>query len=246
MKLFCAIALVLSTLFSPAHADVLPLRIAVVQYTSPFVMQGNNQLYGFDIAMMTYICPIIQRVCQYQVMEFSELLPAVAANKVDVAISGITITPSRAKIVNFSVPYLVSETRFLGRSALAAFPFSLGMLQKSKFGVQTGTVFNEEILSLGLENPSITSFQEESDLIEAVTDGTVDIVLVDQATAMYWQGHSAGQLVALGQPIPYGYGFGIAVSSNEPDLLKSINQAIVQYQNSNDFKTNILMYMNYF
>ena len=246
MRKLCLSLLVLSTSMLPAYAQNQPLRIAVTQFTSPFVMQGTNQLYGFDIAMMSYICPKIHRDCQYQLMDFDKILSAVATNKVDIAVSAITITADRTKIVGFSVPYLISNSQFLGKINLAKTPFTLGLLEKSNIGVKTGTIFSNETNSLGVINPNITEFADEGTMIEALTKGSVDIILVDQPTAMFWQGHSGGQLAVLGKPITYGLGFGIAVSPADAKLLSAINQAITQYKNSNDYKTNVLMYIKYF
>ncbi len=246
IKKLCLALLLLNSVILTAHAENKPLRVAIAQLTSPFVMQGNNQVYGFDIAMLSYLCPLIHRDCQFQLMDFDKILPAVAANKVDIGVGGITITPERAKTVNFSIPYFSSETQFLGKKDFSKKPFTIQLLEKTTFGVQTGTIFAEEIKSLGLVNPSITNFEQEASLIEAVSDGTVDLALVDQSTAMYWQGHSGDQLIALDKPITYGFGFGVAVSPADPDLLTAINQAITQYKNSNEFKTNVLMYLNYF
>ena len=83
-------------------------------------------------------------------------------------------------------------------------------------------------------------------MIEALIKGSVDLILVDQPTAMYWQQQASDKLIALGHPITYGYGYGIAVSPAEPVLLKAINQALIQYKTSKEYQNNKFMYLNYF
>ena len=83
-------------------------------------------------------------------------------------------------------------------------------------------------------------------MVEALINGSVDIILVDEPAAMYWEMQAAEKIVALGQPITYGYGYGIAVNPNEQDLLNLINQALAQYKNSKDYQNNKFMYLDFF
>ena len=87
-----------------------PLNIGIETFDPPFVIQGaNKKIYGFDVDMMNSLCHIINRTCQYHVMRFDELLNAVVTKKIDEAVSSITITPGRSKLVNFSLPYLLTH-----------------------------------------------------------------------------------------------------------------------------------------
>ena len=242
MKKLCWLFLFLLTALFPVHAQNPLLRVATTQFTSPFVMQGHHQLYGFDIAMISYICAAIKRDCQYQLMPFDQLLTSVASNKADIAISGITITTERYELVNFSIPYMLSNTRFLGRSNMANRVIDAKLLSTSRIGTITGKVFDQELLSLGAINPTIVHFNNEPAMIEALTTGSIDFALLDDPTANYWQQTTNGTLVTMGNPIPYGFGLGIAINKKETALVDTINEAIRQFQKSTDFKTNYNTY----
>src|SRR3989338_839378 len=101
-----SLILTISLLIAPMlYAAGEVLKVGVTSFAPPFVMQGANQkLFGFDIAMMDSLCKKMNRSCQYQVLPFDELLQAVADKQVDVAISAISITMGRAKLVDFSLP----------------------------------------------------------------------------------------------------------------------------------------------
>ena len=226
------------------HAKNPPLRIATTKFTPPFVMEGHNQLYGFDIAMMGYICTVIGRDCKYQLIPFEQLLTTVASNKADVAISGITITPERYTVVDFSIPYMVSDTHFLGKKNQTNTKITAKLLSTSRIGTIAGKVFDEELSTLGAINPTIVHFDEESAMIEALTKGTIDFALMDAPSAIYWQQITEGLLVTIDKPIPYGFGLGIAINKDQTTLANAINDAIRQYQKSQDFKTNYDMYFS--
>ncbi|KTD31131.1 putative amino acid ABC transporter, periplasmic binding protein [Legionella maceachernii] len=246
MRIACFICGFLFTTFAHAQNE-LPLKIAVNGFSPPFVMQtGNKQLYGFDISMMNSICKILKRPCQFTAMRFQNLIPSVEAKKFDVAVGSIIITPERSTHVNFSLPYLMSHSRFLGPKNLAGQPFSLQMLNDKTIGVEKGSIFTDQINDMGVRNPNIVSYNHIVDVVDAVNNGDVDIALMDDPTAKYWEIESSGGLVALGQPFIYGFGIGIAVNREQAGLLEQINKALIQYQNSNEFKQNYDRYLKQF
>jgi polar amino acid transport system substrate-binding protein len=57
---------------------------------------------------------------RFEVMPFSELLPALEAGKVDMILSGVTITPERNLKVAFVGPYFISGQAFLTKSETIA------------------------------------------------------------------------------------------------------------------------------
>lgn len=246
MKIITTFLLLIMIVISPLYADDgPPLQVAVTGYTPPFVMRSAHQLYGYDIAMLTDICQRMHRTCIYKIMPFSELITAVIDNKADIAISAITITVDRSKLVYFSLPYLVSKTQFLGQQKLRNTNIDVDFLKKCTIGGMTGTIVADELKNHGVTNPKIVYFPSENDLISALAAGTVDVAFVDEPTATFWQEHSGGKLVALGKFMISGYGLGIAVK-DDVALVSQINQAILQYENSPAFKVNYTMYLGNF
>ncbi|KTD18856.1 putative amino acid ABC transporter, periplasmic binding protein [Legionella lansingensis] len=221
---------------STAQEELL-LRVGIDSFTPPFVMEGaNRQFFGFDISMMQYICQMIKRRCVFVSLPFEELIPAVEIGKVDVAVSALTITSERVARVNFSSPYLLSLSRFLGPSQLATKNFGLHSLNDQRIGIEKGTVFPAVINALGIKNPKIIEFEDAPHLIDALQAGKVDLVLLDAPSAMYWQMQSSGRFSVLGNAFAYGFGFGIAITPQEPELLQVINKALALYMNSKEFK----------
>ncbi len=226
---------------STAHAEEKPLDVGITHFLPPYVMQGaNNESYGFDIEMMDRICKIMKRHCLFHTMQFDQLIPAVADRKIDLAVSFLTITQERAQLVNFSLPYLLSHSRFLTKHSPneGLEPFDVNLLNGKKIGVVSGTIFYDHIKAMNIANPKIKLYPSNTSLIEALNSGDVEFVLVNQQAALYWEANSSGALHPVGSLYIYGYGVGIAVNKNNPILLSEINKALLEYQNSEDFKRN--------
>ncbi|HHL3493088.1 TPA: transporter substrate-binding domain-containing protein [Legionella pneumophila] len=232
-------------LISPLHAQDEPLRVGVGGFYPPFLMQGtNNEISGYDIATMTELCKIMKRPCNFQVMRFRQLIPAVANKQIDLAISAISITPERSSQVNFSMPYLLSYSRFLTNKIHNTHrPFSLMLLKGKRIGVEQNTVFNEEIRRMGIIDPVIVEFDRTEEMLEALSANDIDFVLMDNPAALYWAANSSGNFHVIGSPMLIGYGLGIAVNRENSELLKSLNDALLEYQRSEKYKENYNKYM---
>lgn len=228
------------------YANSEPLTIGVTRFFPPFVMQGANEAsYGFDIDMMSSLCKLMNRKCQFRIMNFDNLIPAVMAHKVDLAISIITITPERSQLVNFSIPYLLSYSRFLTKNPDSALkgPFSLSALDNKKIGVVTGSIFPPQIKEMNIKDPTIKEYDTVELLLDALITSEIDYILIDNPTALYWEANSSGALKTEGPTYLYGYGVGIAVNKDNKNLLNSINNALRQYQSSVEFKQNYNKYI---
>ncbi len=224
-------------------AQPLPLRVAIEVFEPPFVMQAaNNQVHGFDISLILTICRGIGRTCQFQVMPFNDLLAAVENNEADVAISAITITVPRARRVNFSLPYLSSVSRFLTTKQFSRQPFTLQNLNNKRIGVEQGSIFAEQIVNLGIGNATVVPYETVHELIDSLNNNDVDLVLMDNHSAVFWEIQSSGLLKTYGMPLEYGFGYGIAINRQNNTLLSQINTVLLKYQQSEDFKKSYRKY----
>lgn len=224
------------------------LVIGVDSNTPPYVIQGGlGQLYGYDISMMNYICLVLKRTCQFKPMKWMNLIPALMNNEIDLAVSDITITPERAKKINFSLPYALSYSRFLTNvDNSVPNPFQLNALDGKRIGVDEGTIYEEQINHMGIKNLVVVTYPDDDEGIKALTNKDIDYLLLDNPTALYWASNSSGTLKVIGKPYSYGYGAGIGISNAAASLMPAINQALLQYQNSNDYKENYKRYLDFF
>lgn len=76
----------------------------------PFDLMQNGRATGFDIELMRAVCGqlgLALRPVAYEGDDFNRIFDGLLDGRCDAVISGTTITPERAAIVQFSKPYLV-------------------------------------------------------------------------------------------------------------------------------------------
>ncbi len=82
------------------------LTVGINAEFAPFEYYEGEELKGFDIDLMNYIGERIGFDIEFVNMSFDKLIPAVVNGEVNCAISAITVTEEREKIVDFTTPYL--------------------------------------------------------------------------------------------------------------------------------------------
>ena len=85
----------------------------------PFEMvDKKNELVGFDVDVAKAIAKEMGVQVEFQNYAFSGLIPAILANKVDLALADITRTDKRKEVLDFSDPYFKSGQVLLASRAL--------------------------------------------------------------------------------------------------------------------------------
>lgn len=112
------------------------LRVGVGSFP-PLVMKNGEVFQGFEIELWQKIASEIACTFSYQEYAFKDLLPALADRRIDMALSGITMTEEREKIFDFSHKTTDSSVRILIQS-------------KVNFGILAiiGSLFNRGVLKI--------------------------------------------------------------------------------------------------
>ena len=105
----------------------------------PFEYYEGEELKGFDIDLMNYIGERIGFDIEFVNMSFDKLIPAVINGEVDCAISAITVTEEREKVIDFTTPYIAAGV--LGEYENYAIVFPESYKEKTKVAEAAGQEF---------------------------------------------------------------------------------------------------------
>ena len=89
------------------------IKVAISADFPPFEYYNENEeLYGFDVDLMTYIGERIGFDIEFVNMSFDQLFSAVMGGDVDCAISAISITEERNNVIDYTIPYLSAKVNY--------------------------------------------------------------------------------------------------------------------------------------
>lgn len=179
-----------------------------------------------------------------------ELLPALLAGRGDIAAAGLTITPERQRMVDFSDPGSkpLSELLVTGPSA----PLLAGIedLAGKTVHVRSSSSYRASLQALNRQfreqgRPEvvieeISEFLEDEDLLEMVNAGLLDWAVVDDYKADIWAEVFENLTVREDIVFREGGRIGFAVRKNSPLLLAELN-AFLKTHSQGTLKGNILI-----
>jgi len=169
----------------PAQADL--LRIGTEGLYRPWNMaDAGGNLSGFDIDVAREVCRRMGAQCRFIVQNFDSLIPSLARQgRVGAIFSSLSISPARARQIDFSVPYAQLQNRFVVRkdSALAQITDKQALfaaLKGKRLGVQTATthaVYAEK----HIKGADLRVYNTFDDLLMDLGNGRLDAVFADSA-----------------------------------------------------------------
>jgi polar amino acid transport system substrate-binding protein len=183
--------------FKPVVADTLSV---VTSLPGPGFWEGSDSDptkltsgYEYDIAKC------MQKAFGLQSMNVRNVsfdaIVAGSITKYDIALSQVSITPERAKVVSFSEPYFESQQGVLMRSGESI--STLAEAKKTKWGVQTATTALTLLKSIGVNNPK--SYTDLANAYTALEAKQVDAVLIDTAINLGEAARSGGKFHVVAQ-----------------------------------------------
>lgn len=200
------------------------IHIGMTGDQPPFSMKDKYGTWmGFEVELAEALAESMGVELKIVQLPFTELIPALEANKVDAIMSGLTITPERNSKVFFAGPYSVSGKSILTKSKVLAEIASADEINETKYKVaclkgSTSEKFVQKVM------PNVELVPVEN------VDAGVDLVLNDSAHAMVADFptcvvaslmHAEEGLVTLDQPLTIEP-IGIALPSDDPQLLNLV------------------------
>jgi ABC-type amino acid transport substrate-binding protein len=203
------------------------LRVGVSPDYPPLAYKDHGDLTGIDVAAAEVIGQQLKRKVQFNEMRFEELIPALEAGKIDIIMSGMTITAERSQRVTFSKPYLNAGQMAIIRFADAGHFGSKGAMFRpgARVAIQKGTT-SEDFANQYLKNASITLCNSSDEAFALLKSSKVDFMLHDAATSWALATDKNKQdLMSMNTELT-DEKLGWAVNKNNQALLQSVNQQL--------------------
>lgn len=207
--------------------------VAHGQFTGigPDAVRAIAKQQGFDVT--------------FRSMSFSSLIPALKAGKIDILVTGLTVTPERAKQIDFTLPWwqikldvmVPADSRLSAQAALGG---------GHTVGVQTGTTNYDYLKQQTAAGRSIDikTYEQGTTALQDLLIGRIDAQFLDDDTARRFLADNPGRLKIAGQVSPQPpqvYALGVAHGRHA--LLKTLNAGEVALSKSGQWAQIVHRYM---
>ena len=101
---------------APAMVKAETLRVGMECTYAPFNFKNaSGELDGYDVDVAKGVAGLIGADLEFVCQKWDGMIPALLANKFDLVIASMSITPKRLKKIDFSAPYRISVGRLVGK-----------------------------------------------------------------------------------------------------------------------------------
>ncbi|MBU5352119.1 ABC transporter substrate-binding protein/permease [Paenibacillus barcinonensis] len=186
------------------------------------VINGKDEIVGFDIAIAKEIAKDLGAELVIEDMGFDGLLPALQSGRVDLVISGMTPTDERKKSIDFSEPYYKSKQVIMVRNVDKDKYPDMKALENAKIGVQKGSI--QETIGQKIPGAKLTSLDKISDIVLQLQTKRVDAAIVEDTVAAGYLDDMIGLAPAV--PDEEQVEAAIGIRKGNTELLTAVNQTL--------------------
>lgn len=157
------------------------IKMGVSADFPPFESYADDAVtfVGFDIDLMQEICNRLGMELQIQDMNFDAIVAAVQTGKLDVGVSGITITDERKESVAFSDPYFVASQSILVQKDSPITSYEDLVNGDYTAGVQLGTT--GDIMASEKISGRVSQYEKYGDALAALLAEKMTVWFLTQA-----------------------------------------------------------------
>lgn len=204
------------------------LTMATNAQFPPYEFYEGQEIVGIDADILAAIAGKLGLKVQIDDMEFDSIIEAVKNGKADIGLAGITVTPERAEVINFTDSYATGVQVIIvtDDSAITSVDDLFADGANHVVGVQrntTGDIFaSGDIEDAGLG--TIDRYSKGADAVQALKTGKVDCVIIDNEPAKAFVAEVDGLKILDTEYVVEDYS--AVLSKDNPELYDAVNNAI--------------------
>jgi polar amino acid transport system substrate-binding protein len=203
------------------------LRVGMSADYPPLHFKQDDQFYGIEVDSAMAVGRMLGRRVELVQMPFVQLIPALTAGKVDVLMSGMSVTAERGKQVSFTDSYLrVGQMTIMHKDKVGSFSQPWAVYREGvRVGVEPGTT-GEAFAQRELKEAVIKRYRNPDDAFNGLRDDEIDLYVHDAPTS--WQlanGKENQDLISLYTPLTEEM-LAWAVALDDEILLEELNEAL--------------------
>ena len=194
----------------------------------PYEYIEGNEIVGIDAEIAGAIAKKLGLELQIDDMEFDSIVESVKGGKADIGLAGMTVTPERQEVINFTTSYATGVQAVIvaeGSSITSVDDlFAEGAMHA--IGVQRNTT-GDLYCTWDLEDAGLATidrYSKGADAVQALLTGKVDCVVIDNEPAKAFVAANEGLKI-----LETAYAveeYAAAMNKDNTELYEAVNKAL--------------------
>lgn len=210
---------------APATLTKGTLKIGMEGTYPPFTYKdAAGNLTGFDVDIAKAVAAKLGLKPEFVLTEWSGILAGLQANKYDVIVNQVAITPERQKTIAFSNPYVYSTPQIIVKKTGNFNPKTLEDLKGKRVGSSLGSNYEQQLKAVGGIN--VVTYPGAAEVLADLATGRIDAGYNDKLLVNYLI--KSQNLPIKGAGLGKADSMGIALKKTNPSLKAAIDKALLQ------------------
>jgi ABC-type amino acid transport substrate-binding protein len=213
---------------APAQRSV--LRIGVTPNYPPLVFKREGAVVGVEADFAARLGEYLRQKVELVELPWAALIPALQQGRIDIIMSGMSITPERERAVLFTEPYLRAGQMAIIRAKDAARFGQPSALSRGRWivGYEEGTT-GARFVQDNLRQATGVAFPSAAAGLRALRAGEIDVFIHDAPTAWRIAEDRDGTLLGLYRPLTEEH-LAWAVRKSDAPLRQQLNAALTAWR----------------
>ncbi len=236
-----ALALLSGCMTAGVEPDPSILRVGISPNSQPVVFKQSGVVSGIEADYAKLLGEALGKEIRFVEVPWEKLIDSLEQNKIDIIMSGMTVTSARSIRINFASPYMQSGLSGLFRrdaydpSGLLA---STIVNQNKRIGYVEGTTA-EIFVMQRFPRAEKKTFSSSAAAVKALKNSKIEMFIYDAPIVWWLSAMNESDLVAFVdvlniEPLAWG------VRKNNRALLDQINELVAQWAEDGTSKKIIL------
>lgn len=226
---------------APAAPEDNSLRIGVTPSAPPLIFYQEGRVVGLEADFAAALAQSLGKTPRFMILPWDDLMPALLEKRVDIIMSGMSMTKMRETRINFTAPYLRAGLMALVRSQDTSLYPSAASIQKtqSRVGFMKGTTGDFLVQQEFQLTTRKIPFTLLKDAIQALVEERIDM-FIDDAPVIWWKAtaQEAQGLMLIPHFLTEEY-LAWGVRKDDTKLLESANLFLETWKSNGKLKSTI-------
>ncbi len=220
-----------STTRETAKPENDPILVGVTPNYPPIIFTIDGRLSGVEVDLAQSLGEALGRPVRFVELEWDEQIPALLAGKIDIIMSGMTITEARKVRIDFAEPYMKAGLATAMRAEDAPYYDSPEKIREAIVTVgamvnTTGDVFVQR----NFPNATRIGFRTMRDAVYALKNRRIDLFIHDAPAIAWLVSQNEADLKGFWQLWNVEY-LGWGLRRGDQNLLSSVNSILTRWKN---------------
>lgn len=207
------------------------LRVGITPDYPPLIFKLKEEVKGVEVDLAFRLGKALNRQVQFVEVTWDQQIPALMENKIDIIMSGMTITEARKARINFTNPYLKSGLLTLMRAEDSPYFRTLEDISNSPLtvGVIQGTMGETFVRRNFLNAANIIALQRASDAPYLLKNMRIDLYVDDAPSVIWLASENEGTLKGFWKLLSVEY-LGWGVRREDQELVTRVNAILREWK----------------